>query len=513
MLDDVRHLHDGVDGAILATMRRSPVPNGSRYVWAALVATTVGFSCAPARQASFATAEPPCQQNPAMCESMCRTSPGSGECSVATVHAAEVAAQGNPHHLNADALRAMHNQLAPICNDGIDRACAADQGLAPLIAQAAQDEQTTASAQASAAQPAQPEDVVSRADRLLADARAVLTFLGDDEGKCDPAVLGNRPYCTPAGRVAGDIIAAAKDVRTCVNNLVVTCGGGRGPACTAPCRDRLKAAEDQMAKLQRDIEEVKARRAEKQGVDDAVAACTADVASCQSECSGAPGSLKCVVLADMADTGDARLTKRRDPVKALDLARRGCCAGNTRACTFADSIQQKTTSLWTALQAVGDRLASNRYTLAMVLQLRPTPRNQRDVETARRLEPGIIAQEYCPARAALIEQVGLGEFQRRVAEHCKQTPPAAQGPTGAQVPLPQQCATIYAMQCPGTPPGPPTTRTTEVTCCANGLAAISQRMGCACGDVASGAQAPSPGPTCSTHDPKAEGSACIWTCR
>jgi len=477
-----------------------------RTVGAAILTAVVALSCGAARQASFALAEPGCTQDPAACAATCRTQPGGGYCDVLTVlHAEQIVAQGTASTVPLQTLGPLHANLSAMCSAGIDRACAADEKIGPVVSKAISDRvaanqaSQAAAGQAAQAQDAAKADFAARVDQVREGARDVLKSLGADEASCLPTFMGTTRLNCPNtwAERAGDIIGHVNQASSCGTN----------------CTDQLTKAENELASLRQDIEAAKARLAEKQALDDAAAACIADVASCQSECSGNPGSLKCLVLADMADTGDAKLTKRRDPVRALDLAQKACCAGNTRACSFADSIQQKTTSLWTALQAVGDRLASNRYTLAMVLQLRPTPRNQRDVDTARRMEPSIIAAEYCPARAAFIEQVGLGEFQRRVAKHCKANPPTAQGPTGAQVPLPQQCAGIYATQCPGTPPGPPTPRTTEVTCCPNGVAAVSQRMGCACGDVTSGAQAPPPGPACSTHDPKAEGSACVWTCR
>jgi hypothetical protein len=460
----------------------------------------VVVACAPMRAASYANAESICAQNPAPCEQACQTDPHGAECAVALVRKGRQIVHGEVTP-DPSAVLSMHGWLGDLCGQGFDRACAMDQDLGPSYekAHAAHQASQAAATQGVEAQDAAKADFRARADRVRDGARDVLKALDADEASCLPTPMGTtRLNCGKVGaQRAGDIIAAV--------NRVTKCGMG----CTAQLND----AEKQLAGLQHDMQDANARRADKQALDDAIAACTADIATCKSECSGNPGSLKCLVLADMADTGDARLTQRRDAVKALDLSQRACCAGNQRACNFADSIRQKTTSLWTGVQTVGDRLASNRYTLATVLQLRPTARNQRDVETARRMEPSFIAQEYCPARAAFIEQVGLAEFQRRAAEHCRTTPPTAQGSTGAQVPLPQQCASIYATQCPGTPAGPPTTRTTEVTCCPNGLTAIHQRLGCGCAGGDPGVQAPPPGPTCTTLNPRAEGSACIWSCQ
>jgi hypothetical protein len=60
----------------------------------------------------------------------------------------------------------------------------------------------------------------------------------------------------------------------------------------------------------------------------------------------------------------------------------------------------------------------------------------------------------------------------------------------------------------------PTSAKTQKTYCPNGLPAIPQRMGCHCGDdYTTDIEAPPPGPNCAMHNPRAEGSACIWSCR
>jgi hypothetical protein len=105
------------------------------------------------------------------------------------------------------------------------------------------------------------------------------------------------------------------------------------------------------------------------------------------------------------------------------------------------------TKLWAAVQAVGDRLAANRFTLATILQARPTAKNVRDVATARAYEPKAINEEYCPSRREFIAQLGLDEFRKRAAAHCRDTPPTAQGLSGAQVPLPQQCTAVFGIAC------------------------------------------------------------------
>jgi hypothetical protein len=137
------------------------------------------------------------------------------------------------------------------------------------------------------------------------------------------------------------------------------------------------------------------------------------------------------------------------------LLARACDGGVHRACEELPQVDTDATRVpekaWEAVLAVGDRLAANRFTLATVLQARPTAANMRDAGTARALEPKTIADEFCPTRAAFVRITSAAEFRRRAVARCRDTPPIAQGLTGAQVPLPQQCTGVYAISCPATP--------------------------------------------------------------
>jgi len=71
----------------------------------------------------------------------------------------------------------------------------------------------------------------------------------------------------------------------------------------------------------------------------------------------------------------------------------------------------------------------------------------RDVETARRYLATAAVGQYCTARKEFIQRSSVQEFRKRATEHCKNDPPSAQGLSGAQVPLPQQCAAVFGMSC------------------------------------------------------------------
>jgi hypothetical protein len=100
------------------------------------------------------------------------------------------------------------------------------------------------------------------------------------------------------------------------------------------------------------------------------------------------------------------------------------------------------------VEEAGDNIARNKFTLATVLQARPTARNVRDVETARRYLATTAVGQYCTARKDFIQRSSVQEFRKRATDHCKNDPPSAQGLSGAQVPLPDQCRAVYATGCP-----------------------------------------------------------------
>ncbi len=340
-------------------------------------------------------------------------------------------AQGSVATQPAQTVVSLHAQLSDICRAGIARACTADEKIGPVATKATADADAAKKASRETAENARSDrdatraDLVARADVIRQSAREVLSFLGADENGCVNHMQGACP--SPDANAAGAIIALANQAEAC------------GPRCVRQIDD----AETRLKALQKDIAELKQKRA----LVAATAACDGDIAGCKADCSGDAASDKCVVLAKLIAAGDARVATASDPVKALEMTQKGCAAGNRNACIMGEAIQTTIDKMWNAVQGAGDRLASNRYTLAMVLQLRPTPRNQRDVETARRLEPGTIAQEYCPARAEFIRWTSAAEFQRRAGAHCKDNPPTAQGPTGAQVPLPQECTAVFALTC------------------------------------------------------------------
>jgi hypothetical protein len=90
--------------------------------------------CAPARQALFGVTAANCTGDMATCKQNCQDDPTATECEVLLVEVGEkVAAMGNVEHLSASALRNLHTRLGGICQEGIARACAADQKLGSLL--------------------------------------------------------------------------------------------------------------------------------------------------------------------------------------------------------------------------------------------------------------------------------------------------------------------------------------------------------------------------------------------
>jgi hypothetical protein len=453
-----------------------------------------GISCTPMRQANFADAEPGCANNQAACEALCRTEPGSGGCDVARVAQAEqIVAKGAVGRLSSDGYGVIHMHVSALCQDRIARACAADEALMAARAKTSDDRTGAGAAPTSSVTPAQAPDVrgdgaanaafQARVSRLKAEADDAATFFGPSA--CRYGMNGDDVCPGAIGRSAS---AALGDLAKC------------GPRCAPQLgvwSVRLDAIRDEVA-------ERKAAELEKTMLHDALDGCKADLAACQRECIHDAASNQCVALAVGIVAGDPHLVKSPDPGRGMDVLRKGCAAGNNAACNVSKGIEAKNDKAWVAVEAVGDRLASTRYTLAMVLQLRPTPHNQRDVETARRLEPGIIAEQYCPARAAFIEQAGVGEFRRRVAAHCKDAPPTAQGPTGAQVPIPQECSGVFALPCPGSSAAP-VAPTNASTAPASPTAKPPTCVACPAGSHSEGKMG-APACWCTTGDPTKDAS-------
>jgi len=293
--------------------------------------------CGAMREASFATTDSSCSANSTECEEKCKAGPSdSDECNVVAVRMAEDAvAKRNPHPLTADALDGLHTIVARLCKEGISRACKADEGLLPMLAEAQADERSRAKV-ASEATTSQS----ARIARIKQEAKDVLKALGRDESSCSPNNV--RDFCnSPGGSAAGSALALANaDV----------CGPDLSGQAAQSCSYKLDEAEKKLAFAHAEVarigaEKEQAARARQQieATNNALTAandrCKADAALCQQMCATDAASYECVGLGNLFIAGDPRVTKSGpNPGKARELGAKACAAANNAACAFVSFI-------------------------------------------------------------------------------------------------------------------------------------------------------------------------------
>jgi hypothetical protein len=230
---------------------------------------------------------------------------------------------------------------------------------------------------------------------------------------------------------------------------------GRAAPQTEPALVQAEGLVKEAMAVARPIADARtARKTENDACMAAAKDCDAQGSSyCQSKCDAGDATYCEVVGVNLWKSDPPRFGD------AKTLMAKACNGGVQLACDSLPKIDADAVRIpneaWATVQAVGDRLASNRFTLATVVRLRPTRANIRDVDTARAYEPKIIADEFCPARQAFVRLASPDEFRRRAVAHCKDSPPTAQGPAGAQVALPQDCASVFAIACPSIAPAAP----------------------------------------------------------
>ena len=427
------------------------------------ISGVMAISCATMRQASFALAEPGCTRDPASCAATCKTMPGGGECNVLTVLEAErIEAQGGVPGLAIPVLLGLHTRVAEVCRSGVARACAADEQLRAEADKFIGNSNAAMQASQALKAPAHVADIVGRAKAVQAAADEAVRLDGTPATAKVFQFIRScrlpRTTCTESEAMAEQESAIGAQAGLADWLVDRTAGMSQQQAQIqgfAPDVEPALAQAETLVKAAKDAAQLLAgaRAARKAELDASMAAAADCDAQGPSHCNG-----KC-------DAGEAQYCRviglgewKGDPPNfsaARMLLGRACDGGAHVACEELPRLDADATRIpvqaWETVQAVGDRLAANRFTLATILQVRPTPKNVRDVATARALEPKMITDEYCPARASFVRLEGADAFRRRAAAHCKDTPPTAQGLTGAQVPLPQQCAVVYAISCPATP--------------------------------------------------------------
>ena len=122
-------------------------------------------------------------------------------------------------------------------------------------------------------------------------------------------------------------------------------------------------------------------------------------------------------------------------------------AKNAQAAVAQQAVLE-TANLWHDVQEAGDDIAQKRYVDEFVRANAMTVRNARALQRAAVFVRGEIMETYCPARKAFVKNTSAAEFNKRAATHCKEEPPAGNGPGGESVTLTTQCKAAFATPCP-----------------------------------------------------------------
>jgi len=198
-------------------------------------------------------------------------------------------------------------------------------------------------------------------------------------------------------------------------------------------------------------------QAEMASIEAATTACT-PAGPCKAKCDGGDGP-SCVAWGNRLWQGSRDVRPKLPEARAA--MSRACEAGIQTGCEAIPQIDvdiravaAKVDELWGSVQAVGDDIAAElgKRDLARSLepQMPPLSRMQTERAIQRMMahQQAVISEQYCPARKAFVAQLGLAEFAKSVAAHCKNDPPVASGQGGEDVPLTSQCQAAYATACP-----------------------------------------------------------------
>jgi TPR repeat protein len=251
-----------------------------------------------------------CQTNSAKCEAECATDthvsgkigPGPGDsnyCDVLQILQGEAVVRGQQKQADIFWLRAEVKWMTYVCDEGIPRACAARDGLRPLLA-TTESQYTTA------------KDRVATIQAKLAEANRI-----SDAGLAHQMAAKN-------ALAQGDLATADREADAALD---------AANRQVANAQERARAA-DAVAAAQQG-----AATTQQSAIDAAEAECDADLPQCQAVCATSTASEKCPHLAALVGSGDPRISKTGENIPlARAIAKRSCAAGNDHGCTVLTNV-------------------------------------------------------------------------------------------------------------------------------------------------------------------------------
>jgi hypothetical protein len=120
-------------------------------------------------------------------------------------------------------------------------------------------------------------------------------------------------------------------------------------------------------------------------------------------------------------------------------------AGVDQRIQQADAQEQ---SRWSDLVEAGDDLATKIHQTALVRRIASTRRDAISLQRMEQITAATVTEKLCPAKKAFVQSVGGARFQERTRKHCYDEAPTAQGLSGAQVTLTNECLVAFASACP-----------------------------------------------------------------
>lgn len=178
--------------------------------------------------------------------------------------------------------------------------------------------------------------------------------------------------------------------------------------------------------------------------------CEKDFNLCKRKCDaeGQESGAYCAKLATiLADK------QKYDEAKAA--SEKACNVGfyTSRSCPFVAKmeaakagLESKRNSAFSDVVSIADGIASKIFLANTVSSM--GGRRASQVPRMRLVISADIKETYCPAQKAAFEILGVQEFNRRAAAHCKDQPPSAIGLRGSEVNLPNECRSVFASACP-----------------------------------------------------------------
>jgi hypothetical protein len=366
-----------------------------------------------------------CQRNPGQCEAECAQATGAvgpgrdNYCdAIEVIHAEGVirtAGQQPPSTESIPYLRARVEWMTYLCdNEGVVRACAARDGLRPLLA----------SSQAQyAGGAAQDQERKAAVEAKLAEVVSIATA---------------NPSFHPEQNLAG--------VRDTLRMGDVVRAEGQADAILNLAKQVQAAAQRAAAQAERQAQLL----AEQGSIQAATSACGSSLTACKAKCDAGEGP-SCVAWG----TSLWKATPPKLP-EARDAMSKGCAAGTQTACASVAKIDadiqrrpQALNEMWETLQQAGDEIATNRSKAEEARSLEPkmSPASQLATERTIRqvaiVTSAAVEEKYCPAKRVFVAQAGAAEFTQRAADHCN----AASARSWLRVD-PAKCRAVFATACP-----------------------------------------------------------------